>query len=122
MHDLKQTNKAVADAMDFKEHGITLRKVPENKLCFVAFHDAALGNTTPEEIAANDEQWLGDHQLASQLGSLVLLADTECLSTRGGYFSLRDRLEEQSVAKGAVSTTKSIERLFHENQPRNGWR
>ena len=87
--DLKQTNKAVTDAMDFKGNGITLKKVPENKLCFVAFHDAAWGNTAPDEANIEDEQWLGDHQLASQSVS-AMRTDTDCLTTKGGYFSLID--------------------------------
>lgn len=48
IHDLKQTNKTVADALQFTECGITLRKIPEDNLCFIAFHDAAWGNTDPD--------------------------------------------------------------------------
>eukprot|EP00435_Cladocopium_sp_Y103_P057058 s39_g19.t1 len=88
--DLKQTNKAVTDALQFQECGITLRKIPEEKLCFLAYHDAAWGNTGPEHQEPQDEAWLGGHLVASQLGSLVLLADEDCLGPTGGAFSLVD--------------------------------
>jgi len=90
IHDLKQTNKAVTDALQFKDCGITLRKIPEDNLCFIAFHDAAWGNTDPDHAAPQDEEWLGGHQVASQLGSLILLADENCMGPNGGNFSLVD--------------------------------
>ena len=88
--DLKQTNKAVTDTIQFQHCGVTLRKIPEERLCFLAYHDAAWANTQPDAGEEQDFDWIGDHQVASQLGSLVLLADITCLGNEGGRFSLVD--------------------------------
>eukprot|EP00438_Fugacium_kawagutii_P025852 Skav231407 [mRNA] locus=scaffold4039:44689:52020:- [translate_table: standard] len=88
--DVKETNRAVDDALKFQDSGVILRKVPEDRLCFLAYHDAAWGNAQPGDLAEGDEQWLGDHQVASQLGSLILVGDVDCVTQKGGPFSLID--------------------------------
>lgn len=63
LNDLKQTNKMVDDAMKFKDNGVVLRKMKEDQICFLAYHDAAWGNTMPDEQEGGEEQWLGEHQV-----------------------------------------------------------
>lgn len=85
---LKETNRLVSDALAFKDDGLVLRKMDEKDVCFIAFHDAAWGNVSPDDAEPSDEQWLGEHQVASQLASLVVLAEQSCLTNKGGHFSI----------------------------------
>eukprot|EP00438_Fugacium_kawagutii_P013250 Skav234490 [mRNA] locus=scaffold3731:121116:128177:+ [translate_table: standard] len=86
--DLKQTNKLVEAAIKHKDCGISLNKIEENDLCIIAYHDAAWGNAKLDDAQVQDEDWLGEHQVASQLGALVVAADKRCLADQPGTFSL----------------------------------
>ena len=90
VRDLKDTNKAIDDAMRFQGGGLTMHAIPEERVCFLAYHDAAWGNALPAEEDEAAELWNGDHQVGSQLGSLVLLADVRCLTAAGGKFGVVD--------------------------------
>lgn len=88
--DLKDTNKIILSSQKFKENGIRLRKIEEENMCILAYHDAAWGNVGAEVQEEGDEQWLGSHNTASQLASLTLVADKKCLTAEGGAFSVVD--------------------------------
>eukprot|EP00913_Durusdinium_trenchii_P003903 g3612.t1 len=88
LEDLKFTNKAVSLATKHGGEGVHLRKIDEDKLIFLAYHDAAWGNADLED--SFDPTWTGTHQVASQIGSLILIADRGCLGSPGGKFSLID--------------------------------
>ena len=90
LEDIKKTNKAVDLAKAHADQGICLRAIPEDQVAFVAFHDAAWGNVDPDAQEVQDPEWYGSHQLASQLGSLVLVADKKTFSLGSGAFSLID--------------------------------
>ena len=77
--DLKKTNKAVDMAKAHAGQGICLRAIPEDEIAFITFHDAAWGNVDPDVQELEDPSWNGRHQLASQLGSLVLIAEKKGL-------------------------------------------
>jgi hypothetical protein len=87
--DIKKTNKAVDAALAFQDKGIVLRYVAEKEIAFVTFHDAAWANVS-EEGSENDLQWLGDHQLRSQLGSLVLVTSKQAFIEGKSDFSIID--------------------------------
>ncbi|CAE7625738.1 unnamed protein product [Symbiodinium sp. CCMP2592] len=70
--DLKETNRLVREAKKYKEKGLTLRYIVEPAL--YGFHDAAWGNVEDPSREADDQDWLGDHKLASQLAHVVLAA------------------------------------------------
>ena len=86
--DLKFTNKIVDVATKYKDYGLSLKKIPESEIAIIAFHDAAWGNTSLDDHDAQDQAWTGNHQVASQLGSLVVAADRKCLRNSPGSFSL----------------------------------
>ena len=88
--DLKATNKIVQDAMNFKDDGLILRKIPEGNFVMLGYHDAAWGNVTPDDQRPEDEAWYGNQTLASQLAALVMVADKECLGNREGSFRVID--------------------------------
>lgn len=88
--DLKKTNKAVDMAKAHAGQGICLRAIPEDEIAFITFHDAAWGNVDPDVQELEDPSWNGGHQLASQLGSLVLIAEKKVFSYGNGTFSLVD--------------------------------
>ena len=85
---LKATNKIVDMAGRHHDCGLTLWKIPEKDLVIMAYHDAAWGNTTLEDDAVPRDEWHGDHQVASQLGALVVAADRRALENEAGRFSL----------------------------------
>ena len=88
--DIKKTNKAVDMAKAHAGQGICLRAIPEDEVAFITFHDAAWGNVDPDVQEPEDPSWYGGHQLASQLGSLVLIASKKVFSSGRGTFSLVD--------------------------------
>lgn len=88
--DIKKTNKAVDMALAHSGRGVTLRKIPEEKIAFVAFHDAAWGNVPIDSPEPDDATWNGSQTLASQLGSLVLITEKETFTSGNGTFSLVD--------------------------------
>ena len=69
MVDVKDTNKAIKQAKDYKEHGIKIRPIPLNEMCLVVYHDAAWGNSEPDDDAV---EHLAGHRVGSQIGYLVL--------------------------------------------------
>ena len=70
---------------------MVLRKVPEDDLCILAYHDAAWGNVLPDDQEDHDASWLGEHTTASQLAHLILFASKSCLTSAGGNkFSVVD--------------------------------
>lgn len=88
--DLKDTNRMVNDAAAFKDDGLVIRKMDENDICFLAFHDAAWGNVDPDKREEEDMGWYGQRAVASQLASLVTIAERSCLTSQGGQFSIID--------------------------------
>ena len=88
--DIKKTNKAVDLALMHSGKGITLRKMAEEDVAFVAFHDAAWGNVLRDFPEPDDEAWNGSQTLASQLGSMVLITEKKTFSSGHGSFSIVD--------------------------------
>ena len=86
VEDLKFTNKAVGLALKHKEEGIHIKKIDEEKIIFLSYHDAAWGNADLDDDG--DPQWTGDHRVASQIGSLTFMAHADCLGGPGGACSL----------------------------------
>ncbi|CAE7255789.1 GIP, partial [Symbiodinium sp. CCMP2456] len=113
--DLRFTNATAAKALLYKNHGLTFRYIPPERMMIIVYHDAAWANVpepdpeedyyilTPEE----DRQGLqtegpfaeregkrkakkGNSKVASQLGILVTFADRGCLSGEAGNFSVAD--------------------------------
>eukprot|EP00439_Symbiodinium_sp_Y106_P080417 s1667_g19.t1 len=70
------------------ERGLTLRRVAEQDLVLVAFHDAAWANVHHPEVNTNDLEWYGDHTLSSQLASLVVVCDRKTLEGGTGKFGI----------------------------------
>ena len=69
MADIKDTNKAIKQAKDYKENGIKIKPIPLHEMCLVVYHDAAWGNSEPEDEAVAH---LVGHRVGSQIGYLVL--------------------------------------------------
>ena len=88
--DLKETNKIVDAAKRHKDEGLTLHKIPVEEMCILAYHDAAWGNVRDPEEGDEQDLWVGEHNVSSQLGSLVLIAQKACLSPQGGKYSIID--------------------------------
>ena len=88
VEDIKSTNKIVDAAWRHQDEGIVLRRIAEDDLVFIAYHDAAWGNVEVDDKEVGDPEWLGGHQVASQLGSLVVAADRRCLHGNDGAFSV----------------------------------
>ena len=87
--DLKATNKIVDLAGRHHDCGLTLWRIEEKDLAILAYHDAAWGNTTVEDAAPDEnEGWYGEHQVASQLGALIVAVDKRALMNQKGKFSL----------------------------------
>ena len=78
--DLKETNWVVEQAKRHHEEGIRIRKIPEENLMILGYHDAAWANVDLDGVQDPEAPlWDGSFKLASQLGSLILIADRECL-------------------------------------------
>ena len=88
--DIKDINKLVDLAVKYKDKGVTLKKTPEHKLAFYAFHDAAWGNVHADDGNFLTEEWDGNFTMGSRLGSLVMVGDEECLRNREANFSMID--------------------------------
>ena len=86
--DLIKVNKLVDTAIAHREEGIVLRKIPEEQLAVVAFHDAAWGNVDADDPDLADPAWAGAHPLASQLASLVVIADAASMQGADARFSV----------------------------------
>lgn len=48
VYDIKETNKIVDAAKNHKQEGITLKRIPEERMVFLAYHDAAWANADLE--------------------------------------------------------------------------
>lgn len=90
MADLRATNKVVGMSEKHKDKGITLKKIPEDETRFIAYHDAAWGNVSPDDEEKEDLEWYGNHTIASQPANIILMASVNCLSNDGGPFSVVD--------------------------------
>ena len=88
--DLKSTNRVVTMSELHKDKGLRLHRIDEENMCIAAFHDAAWGNVGSAKEEPGDPEWYGDHTIASQLASLILVADRSCMSIEGGKFSVVD--------------------------------
>lgn len=69
--DLKNTNKVINMCSKHQGQGVTLRKIAEDDLCILAYHDAAWGNVLPDDQEEQDASWIGEHTTASQLAHLI---------------------------------------------------
>ena len=88
--DIKEVNKLVELARKHFQRGITLKKIPEDKLSVFAFHDAAWGNVAADDSKVLDPEWDGEFTMGSQLGSLVMVGHKDCLSNEEGACSFVD--------------------------------
>ncbi|CAE7340119.1 unnamed protein product, partial [Symbiodinium sp. CCMP2456] len=113
--DLRFTNATAAKALLYKDHGLTFRHIPPERMMIIVYHDAAWANVpepdpeesyyvlTPDEdlqglqtegpFAEREEKRKakkGNSKVASQLGILVTFADRGCLSGEAGNFSIAD--------------------------------
>ena len=86
--EVKNTNKIVDAAKKFDKEGLKLKKIEEDDVIVLAFHDAAWANVDLE--AEHDPVWDGDSKLASQLASLVMVADRKVLFNQAGKASVID--------------------------------
>ena len=114
--NIKKTNKAVDAALNFKDEGITLRKVLEQDTAFVVFHDAACANVSHEPLEEDDVDWTGSHHVRSQLGSLVLITEKHAFSEGKGIFSIIDwkskgsqRVCRSTFAGETMACTEGVE-------------
>ena len=88
--DLKATNKIAQDALTYKDDGITLKKIDEESFVMLGYHDAAWANVDADNQEPGDREWYGDQTLASQLASMVMVADERSLENQEGSFSIMD--------------------------------
>ena len=100
VRDIKDTNWLVDQAKKYHDEGIVLRRIPFEDMVVVGFHDAAWANVDVEgEQDPEAEMWRGNFKLASQLGTLLVLADRKCLENLEGPMSL---IEWRSKASSRV--------------------
>ena len=113
--DLKFTNSIGNRARQFKHEGLHFRPIPEERLMFIVYHDAAWANVPEDDDGeehyklspSDDERGLqkegpfvgkaegrrakrGNSKVASQLGCLVVFADRGALSGEPGNFNIGD--------------------------------
>ena len=109
--DIKFTNAIATRATAYRDHGLVFKPVPLSEAVFLAYHDAAWANameTNEEgfELYETDEeaglQREGPYstkerkakrtnsKVASQVGSLVVLANLQCLFGDNGNISITD--------------------------------
>ncbi|CAE7629272.1 RE2, partial [Symbiodinium sp. KB8] len=88
--DLRATNKAVATAKEFKDEALVLRRVGEANLAICVYHDAAWANVPDDAADQEDDAWLGGHNVASQLGYLVMAMGQQAIKGESTAFSLLD--------------------------------
>eukprot|EP00435_Cladocopium_sp_Y103_P020889 s510_g5.t1 len=75
--DIKDTNRIVDAAKNHKHEGIKLKRVPEDQMIFLAYHDAAWANVDLD--GEQDQSWDGDFKKASQRLALDLAAIRQSL-------------------------------------------
>ena len=88
--DLRATNKAVATAKEFKDEALVLRRIGEANLAICVYHDAAWANVPDDAADQEDDAWLGGHNVASQLGYLVMAMGQQAIKGESTAFSLLD--------------------------------
>ena len=88
--DLRDTDKLVDAALRHQDCGLTLRRIEEKELAILAYHDAAWGNVEAEGTTQLDQEWQGNHTVASQLGSLTMLVERQALQGTPARFSIVD--------------------------------
>ncbi|CAE7565069.1 unnamed protein product [Symbiodinium microadriaticum] len=88
--DLRETNRLVDAALRHQHCGLTLRRIEDQDLAILAYHDAAWGNVEPEGASPQDLEWQGNHTVASQLGSLTMLVEKKALQGEPAKFSIVD--------------------------------
>lgn len=77
--DLKKTNKLMDQAAAFRLNGVKIKKIPEQEISFVAFHDAAWGNVDREDPDIGSPEWTGEHPVSSQLAHVILICGAKLL-------------------------------------------
>ncbi|CAE6959768.1 HSP90 [Symbiodinium sp. CCMP2592] len=83
--EIKDTNRAIQQAKDFRESGITIAPIPLKEMSLVVFHDAAWANAEPQDASIED---LAGHKVGSQIGLLVLAVHRDCIGKRSGQVSV----------------------------------
>ena len=85
IHDLKETNKAIAQAKDYSNCGLVFQPIPFDKMAMVVFHDAAWGNAVSDDP---DLEWEKGEMVASQIGYLIYLVSEDGLGIKPAEWSL----------------------------------
>ena len=88
--DLKATNRIVKLAKEHKAADVVIRKIEENNMAILGYHDAAWGNVPDPAAETGDERWLGQHTVSSQLAYLVVMIDRRGIDGAETPFSLLD--------------------------------
>ena len=86
--DVKETNHIINAAREHKHEGIKLQRIPEENVILLAYHDAAWANAELE--GEQDQEWDGAFKKASQLASLVMIADERVVKNQRGSASFID--------------------------------
>ena len=66
-------------AAAFRLNGVKIKKIPEQEISFVAFHDAAWGNVDREDPDIGSPEWTGEHPVSSQLAHVILICGAKLL-------------------------------------------
>ena len=88
--DLKKTNKLVDQAAALRLNGVKIKKIPEQEIFFVTFHDAAWGNVDREDPDIGSPDWTGEHPVSSQLAHVILICGATLVDGEESDFSLID--------------------------------
>ena len=89
-----------------------IRKIPEQEVSFVAFHDAAWGNCEDPDIGS--PEWTGEHPVSSQLAHVILICGAKLLDGEESDFSLIDwRSKRVCRSTFAGETMACCEALEH---------
>ncbi|CAE7462138.1 GIP [Symbiodinium sp. CCMP2456] len=79
LQDVKETNKAIQQAKEFRSAGVQITPVPLEKMSLVVFHDAAWANAETGDEALED---LVGHKVGSQIGYMVLAVHKDGIGCR----------------------------------------
>jgi len=115
-----KTNRIVKLATGFKDKGdkgIKTKRIPEGKIAFVAFHDAACGIVDTGDPSIDDSSWSGGHPVASQLAHVIVITHKNLMESQDHDFSLIDWRSKsgQRVCRStfAVETMACCEAVEH---------
>ena len=86
--DVKETNHIIDAAREHEHEGIKLKHISEENMILLAYHDAAWANA--DLVGEQDQEWDGDFKKASQLASLVMIADERVVKNQQGGASIVD--------------------------------